>query len=132
MSKILAVLAVSICLPLEGWAAHEAIHADEWCRGANGSGEDLMDDGTKVDCVTETHAVEIQHAADWGKVIGSLGQAIHYAQQANRRPGIVLIVEDKKDCRYLRRLKKTLDGVVVHGNPVELFPPIGPNASECE
>ena len=132
MRRMLVALAIAILFPLEGQAAREMIHAEEWCSEQNsGRTEELLDDGTKVDCLTDTHAIELKHAAKWGEVIESLGQAIHYAQQADRQPGIVLIVEDRKDCRYVRRLRKTLKGVSVDGSSVELWT-TGPSVEECQ
>ncbi len=132
MRKMLTALAVAILFPLEGQADREMTHVEEWCSEQNGGHiEELLDDGTKADCLTDTHAIEIKHATKWGEVATSLGQAIHYAQQAGRQPGIVLIVEDRKDCRYVRRLRKTLKGVLVNENPVNLWT-AGPSAEECQ
>ena len=132
MRRILAALTLAISCPLmEGKAADEKIHQMDWCQGKNGYTEELLDDGTRADCLTETHAIAIKHASKWGEVATSLGQAIHYAQQADRQPGIVLIVEGRKDCRYVRRLRKTLKGVLVNDNPVNLWT-AGPSAEECQ
>ncbi len=131
MRQILAALVVAMSFPLvEGKAAHEKIHQTEWCQRENRYTEELLNDGTQADCLTKTHAIEIKHASEWEGVVKSLGQAIHYAQQADRQPGIVLIVEDRKDCRYVRRLRKTLRGVLVNGNPINLWI-AGPSKEEC-
>ena len=132
MRRILVAFAVAMFFPLvEGKAADEKIHQMDWCQGKNGYAEELLDDGTRADCLTETHAIAIKHASEWREVVENLGQAIHYAQQADRQPGIVLVVEDRKDCRYVRRLRKTLKGVLVDENPVCLWT-IGPNAEKCQ
>ena len=131
MRRILAAFAVAMSFPLvEGKAAHEKIHQTNWCQEEDGYAEELLDDGTRADCLTKTHAIAIKHASKWGEVVESLGQAIHYAQQADRQPGIVLVVEDRKNCRYVRRLRKTLKGVLVNENPIDLWI-AGPSKEEC-
>ena len=129
MRRIVAALVVAILLPLEGQAEEEKAHISKWCQEKNGITEYPLYDGTKVDCLTDTHAIEFEHATGWGKVVGSLGQAIHYAQLANRRPGIILIVEHINNCRYLKRLEKTVEGVLVNGKPVDLLQSIG--STQC-
>ncbi|KAB0665625.1 hypothetical protein F6V25_07845 [Oryzomonas japonica] len=65
-----------------------------------------MPDGTRADCVTDDYAVEIDFAPKWAE---ALGQALHYADQTGKRPGILLIIEREKDWRYYWRLKRTAD-----------------------
>ena len=79
MRRMLVALAIAILFPLEGQAAREMIHAEENGVQKQNSGrtEELLDDGTKVDCLTDTHAIELKHAAKWGEVVESLGQAMH-------------------------------------------------------
>ena len=138
MRRMLIALAVAIFLPLEGQADQngnkdEDDYVKEWCPENDGKLEWPLDDRTEVDCLTDTHVVEFKRAGEWSKVLKGIGQAIHSAQQidVNRRPGIVLIVEDKKGCNNLSRLRKTLEGVSVNESPVELLPPIGPYAEKC-
>ncbi len=128
---------VAILCTLGGAAAqnenkHERDYVKEWCSANGGEPWWRVDDGTKVDCLTDIYAVEIKRAGRWNDVVKGIGQAIHYAQQTERQPGIVLIIENReKGCPNLRRLRKALKGVVVNGNPVELLPPVGPEAERC-
>lgn len=85
------------------WAQHrEADFQMPWCEAAGGIAEYRLPDLTRVDCLTETHAVEFDFAPKWAE---SIGQALYYASQTNRRAGVVLILRNPKDERYVRRLK---------------------------
>ena len=109
-------------------------YVKEWCAEKDGQRDWPLDDKTEADCLTDTHVVEFKRTSgEWSNILQGIGQAIHYTQQmdSGRQPGIVLIVENKKGCRTLSRLKKTLKGVSVNGNPVELLPSIGPYAERC-
>lgn len=66
-----------------------------------GETEVVMPDGTRCDILTERHAIEVDFADKWAE---SLGQSLNYAFQSNKRAGILLILEDKKDERYLIRV----------------------------
>jgi len=59
----------------------------------------------RVDLVTYTRAYEVERASKWKH---SIGQALWYALQTNKEPGIILIVEDEQDYRYGMMLNSTL------------------------
>ena len=133
---MLTALALAILFPLEGQADQnkdEDDYVKEWCSENDRQREWLLDDKSEVDCLTDTHVVEFKHAGDWSEILKGIGQVIHYTQQIDveRRPGVVLIIENKKGCTNLSRLRKTLRGVSVNESSVELLPPIGPYAEKC-
>ena len=55
--------------------------------------------------VTETHAIEVEFAPKWTE---GLGQSLWYSFQTNKKAGIVLIIEDKKDERFLIKLRSLI------------------------
>ncbi len=63
--------------------AYQQAHCD-------GQREVTMPDGTRCDCVTATHAIEIDFANKWYEAIG---QSLNYAFQTSKRAGIILILE---------------------------------------
>ena len=67
----------------------------------NGRVEVIMGDKTRCDVVTDTHAIEVEFAQKWTE---ELGQSLWYFFQTNKKAGIVLIIEDKKDERFLLKL----------------------------
>ncbi len=82
---------------------HEADYVDHHCKGEI---EYRLPDRTRVDCLTETHAIEY----DWGKKWAeSLGQALFYSAMTGKKAGIVLIVNPRTKDRYLKRLSTAID-----------------------
>lgn len=81
---------------------HEADFVNAHCVGEI---EFVLADRTRVDCLTDTHAIEY----DWGKKWAeSLGQALFYSAMTGKKAGIVLIVDPRTKERYLKRLNKAI------------------------
>ena len=133
MRIILGCLTVTLFLsfPSDALEARsEDDHVKEWCTKNNGEMEHSFKDRTRVDCLTRTHAVEFKLAEEWQEVVRSVGQVIHYARMAERRPGIVLVVRGKSECKWAQRLEEDLKGVSVYGNPIKLWV-VGRGESHC-
>ena len=64
-----------------------------------------MPDGTRCDCLTDTHAIEFDFGNNWAE---SIGQSAHYSLQTKKKPGVVLILEKIKDRKYWIRLNSTI------------------------
>lgn len=74
-----------------------------WCTKNKGITEFRLPDCTRIDCLTKTHAIEFDFAEKWAE---SIGQALYYSYMTNKKPGIVLIIENpQKEEIYLKRLK---------------------------
>lgn len=63
--------------------------------------EVVLPDKTRVDCLTDSFAIEFDFAPKWAE---ALGQALHYARMTGRTPAIFLILENDSDMRYVERL----------------------------
>lgn len=62
-----------------------------------------LNDGTRVDCLTDTLAVEVDFAPKWAECIG---QCKHYSHKTGKQAACVLIIEDpKKDLKHLKKLR---------------------------
>lgn len=87
------------------FAAHlhkEKEYQEAWCKAAGGVTEYVLDDGARVDCLTEEFAIEFDFAEKWAE---SAGQALFYGLKTGRKSGVVLIMENgAADDRYLNRL----------------------------
>lgn len=59
----------------------------------------------RVDLVTDSFAIEIEYANKWKN---SIGQALWYAVETNKTPGIILILKDPKEYKYVIQLHTTL------------------------
>ncbi len=60
----------------------------------------------RIDLLTSTHAFEIERAAKWKQ---SIGQSIWYALNTNKKAGIILLLEDSNDYKYLIQLTTALE-----------------------
>lgn len=85
-----------------GHVHNESEYRDAWC--IHGRTEVTLHDGSRVDCLTENYAVEFDFAA---KAYEALGQAIHYARISGTEPAMVLIIENEKDWRHYKRIRRT-------------------------
>lgn len=106
---ILVLTAAAKSLHPEKW------YQDQWCADRGGDVEVVLEDRTRCDCLTDTHAIEFDFARKWAEAIG---QALHYSRLTGRRAGIVLIIEKETDLKYVDRLRM----IIVHyGLPIDLY-----------
>jgi hypothetical protein len=71
------------------------------CQDLGGKIEFVLPDRTRVDCLTDEYAIEVDWAKKWAE---GVGQSLFYAQMTKKKPAIGLIVGEK-DGRYLKRLR---------------------------
>lgn len=91
---------------LIGWMAQEAA---KLAKKYNAVPEYRLEDGTRVDLLSPTHAWEVDWAKN-GKWAEAIGQTLYYAIQTNRQPGVILLVRDpEKDKPYVERCRKVCD-----------------------
>lgn len=103
MQILIAIILLLSPSPLLAAHVHpEKFYQNQWCNDHGGQQEVVLDDGTRIDCLTDTHAIEFDFAPKWAE---SVGQSLHYALKTGKKPGIVLIMENPKDIRHLRKLQ---------------------------
>jgi hypothetical protein len=77
---------------------YEKDYQKEFCTG--GIIEYKLDDGSRVDCLTDEYAIEL----DWGKKWSECaGQALYYSIKTGKKPACALIIKSD-EIRYLDRL----------------------------
>lgn len=81
--------------------AGEREYQERFCAGVGGQVEFVLPDRTRVDCLTERHAIEVDFARKWAEAIG---QSLHYAKMTGKAPGVLLIVDGESDQKYVDRL----------------------------
>lgn len=86
-----------------------------WVVARGGREEVRMSDNTRADIVTATHAIEVDFAEKWAE---SIGQSLHYAGLRKLHAGVLLIVDEDDDARYLKRWKAVVEN---HHLPIDLF-----------
>lgn len=103
MTKLLALCLV-LTLSLEAKHLHkEKVYQEHFCKTYGGITEYRLKDKTRVDCLLQDYAIEVDFAQKWAE---SIGQSLYYAAQTSRKPAVLLIMEDKeKDQKYLDRLE---------------------------
>ena len=94
------ILLLSLATPC--FAFTEKDYQKYWCSEQKGTQEYRLKDGTRVDCLTNTHAIEVEYAKKWAE---SIGQSLYYAEQTGKQAGVLLIIQSSKDVKYHKRLK---------------------------
>ena len=83
---------------------NEASYQKAWCDAHNGIMEYQNEDYTKIDCLTDKHAVEFDFANKWAE---SIGQALHYGLMTGKKPKVVLILDNPNtQMVYYKRVQK--------------------------
>lgn len=77
----------------------ERYYQSIWCKKEKGRMEYVLDDSTRVDCLTDKYAVEVDWDYKWAE---GVGQAQYYAEKTGKMPGLLLIL-DEDGRRYVRR-----------------------------
>jgi hypothetical protein len=101
-------------------AAHrhtERWYQEQWCGARGGQMEVILQDGTRVDCLTETHAIEFDFSGKWAE---SIGQALNYSRMTGRRPGVVLIIEAPGDDVKTNRVREIFRHYGIHADVWEV------------
>ena len=99
--------------PAEGPLGYGDLEVDYqrvWCQRHGGHMEVVFDDHTRADCVTATHAIEIDWASKWKECEY---QALHYSEQEfkagrPRRALCVLILKKDSDQKYVDALRRKI------------------------
>jgi hypothetical protein len=106
------LLTILMLIPTLTFAESESYYQNKYCKGVT---EHVLHDRTRVDCLTDTHAIEYDFSKKWHEAIG---QSLGYAFETNKRAGIVLIVEKKKDYKHWIKL----NSIIKHYNlPIDTW-----------
>lgn len=80
---------------------NEKYYQTIFCENINGIMEYKLKDKTRVDCLTNEYAIEVDWAKKWAEAVG---QSLYYSEITNKKPGIALIVSLDDD-RFINRVK---------------------------
>jgi len=83
MRTLLLIVALIAALPAQ---ASESDHQRNLCLGLRQ--EVSLPNGGRVDCLSTTHAIEVEFSEKWAE---GLGQALSYASATGLKPGIFLV-----------------------------------------
>ena len=100
--SILCIFSANSCFCAHCYLEKE--YQNKWCKANHGTAEYILNDKTRIDCLTKDYAIEFDFASKWAE---SIGQSLYYALSTNKNAGVVLIMENpQKDMKYLIRLKE--------------------------
>jgi len=86
---------------------YENYYQTKLCTQLNGVMEESLLDRTRIDCLTDEYAIEVEFAKKWAE---SVGQSLYYAEMTGKNPAVGFIVRDtKQDKRHMKRLKVLAD-----------------------
>lgn len=94
----------------------EKFYQGLWCASAGGALETTPREGLRVDCETDSHAVEFDFANKWAEAVG---QSLAYAGATGKWAGIVLILEEPGDVRFLDKLRFVIASSEL---PIDVWP----------
>ncbi len=86
-----------------------------FCLARDGELEKKMPHRRRADCITKGHAIEGDFAHKWEE---AYSQSQQYARGANKKAGILLILENEKDKGYI---KKLCDLIADQQVPIDVF-----------
>ncbi len=106
MKKHITLVIIAVAVLFVGCSEKkhkEKYYQTQLCNELGGVMEQRLLDRTRVDCLTDEYAIEVDFAKKWAE---SVGQSLHYALMTEKKPAVGLIVRDnKKDERRMKRLK---------------------------
>lgn len=106
MTKIFSTAVAGLLLTVSASAiASEAANRDILCRYMQT--EVTLPNGTRADCISDTHAIEVEWTANWAEAIG---QSLSYASSTGKKPGVFLICKSRESTckRHLDRMLSTI------------------------
>ena len=103
-------LTIPILIALHpSWAdasQRESWYQEVWCTGMGGKVEHRLEDGRRIDCLTDTHAIEVEFSHKWPEAVG---QSLDYSMLTRKKAGIVLIINKGESLENWQRLNKLVE-----------------------
>jgi len=117
MKKTLIILILSISSFASYAIENEAYYSEKFCNEMSGQSEYVLKDLSRVDCLTDTHAFEV----DWAegmKVYEAIGQSLYYSSETGKLPGILLLIRKENSEKHIRKIREVIKAFDL---PIELL-----------
>ena len=117
MTKLLLLLILSISSFTSYAIENEAYYSEKFCNEMSGQSEYVLKDLSRVDCLTDTHAFEV----DWAegmKVYEAIGQSLYYSSETGKLPGILLLIRKENSEKHIRKIREVIKAFDL---PIELL-----------
>ena len=118
MKNKLLIFTCAIFITATAEAKH--LHSERWYQDRNcdnGVTEYRLPDRTRVDCLTDEYAIEVDFASST-KIAEAMGQSLHYARITGKKAGIQLIIEKESQMKYYHRL---MDNIKFYDLPITVW-----------
>ena len=116
MKKIILFLFFFILTSSSQALEKEKYYSDKFCEEMSGQADYTLQDKSRVDCLTETHAFEVDWA-DGMKVYEAIGQSLYYSSQTGKLPGILLLIRKDNSKKHIRKVQEVISAFNL---PIEL------------
>ena len=81
---------------------NEKYYQTQFCNALDGVMEQRLLDRSRIDCLTDEYAIEVDFSKKWAE---SVGQSLYYAHMTEKKPAVGIIVGDtNSDRRNMKRL----------------------------
>lgn len=114
MKTVLIIYLLLACCASQKNTLNERYYQKKWCARVGGLMEVVLADKTRCDCLTETHAIEVDFAGKWEAV----EQALHYARMTGKKAGIVFICRKAGD---QRKVQRTQENINIYKLPITIW-----------
>ena len=117
MKKLLLLLILSISSFSSYAIENESYYSEKFCNEMSGQSEYVLKDLSRVDCLTDTHAFEV----DWAegmKVYEAIGQSLYYSSETGKLPGILLLIRKENSEKHIRKIREVIKAFDL---PIELL-----------
>ena len=117
MKKLLLLLILSINSFSSYAIESESYYSKKFCDEMSGQSEYTLKDLSRVDCLTDTHAFEVDWA-DGMHVYEAIGQSLYYSSQTGKLPGILLLIRKENSEKHIRKVRRVIEAFEL---PIELL-----------
>ena len=87
---------------------NEDYYNRQFCEQMSGQADYRLEVLSRVDCLTDTHAFEVDWA-DGSKVYEAIGQALYYSAETGKLPGILLLIRKNKSEKHIRKVRRVIE-----------------------
>lgn len=92
----------------------EKDYVNMYCTGIK---EYVLEDKTRVDCLTDEYAIEFDYAKKWAE---SIGQSLYYSKRTGKKPAVAIITNGENDLKYIQRIKETDEKITIFEIPANI------------
>lgn len=92
----------------------EKDYVNMYCSGIK---EYVLEDRTRVDCLTDEYAIEFDYAKKWAE---SIGQSLYYSKKTGKKPAVAIITNGQNDLKYIQRIKDTDEKITIFEIPANI------------